>query len=193
MKTLCNTRAVREGQQKGRDVPVIPSPLVAREVKWQAEFVSIASRYTSLRRSGRQYVGLCPFHTERHPSFYVHPEKKIFYCFGCGAGGDLFDFVMRVEGCDFLAALRVVAELSAGGSTRERAREARECFRAGVGAAPAPAKQAYVHSWKRDPTPRLLHPSLGSWPSLDCAAEAAAEAERGGAGSFTCHEPDNSP
>src|SRR5712692_5088982 len=120
MKTLCNTRAVREGQQKGRDVPVIPSPLVAREVKWQAEFVSIASRYMRLRRSGRQYVGLCPFHSERHPSFFVEPERKIWKCFGCDVGGDVFDFVMRVKGCDFSDALRIVAEFLSWGSPRER-------------------------------------------------------------------------
>jgi hypothetical protein len=170
-----------------------PPPLNARLLKACVDFVALAEQFTRLRRTGRQFLGLCPLHKERHPSFYIHPEKKVFYCFGCGAGGDLFDFVMRVEGCDFLSALRIVAEFSAGGSPRERAREARERFRTGVGAAPAPAKQACVHSWKRDPAPRLLHPSLGSWPSLDCAAEAAAEAERDGAGSFTCQKPDNSP
>jgi CHC2 zinc finger len=162
----------------------LPLPLLdACDVKARADFFAIASRYMRLRRSGRQFVGLCPFHSERHPSFYVHPEKKIFYCFGCGAGGDLFDFVMRVENCDFLAGLRIVAEFSFGGSPRERAPEGRERFRAGVGAAPGPAKQGGVHRWANAPRPFAL---AGSWPSLDCAAEATAEAERGEGVFFTC-------
>ena len=70
------------------------SVLDARDVKSRADFLPIASLYTLLRRADRQFVGLCPLHRERHPSFYVHPEKKVFFCFGCGAGGDLFDFVM---------------------------------------------------------------------------------------------------
>jgi len=97
----------------------LPAPLDAREVKSRADFVALASRYTSLRRSGRQYAGLCPFHRESNPSFYVHPEKKIFRCFGCGMGGDLFRFVMLIEGCDFLQALKIVAALDADGSFGE--------------------------------------------------------------------------
>jgi len=104
----------------GITAPSLPVQLDAREVKSRADFVAIASRYTSLYRSGRQYVGLCPFHRERHPSFYIHPEKKVFHCFGCGAGGDLFRFVMVVEGCDFQRALEIVAAFSgAGGPIRK--------------------------------------------------------------------------
>ncbi len=89
---------------------VIPPPLDTREVKARADFVAIASRHTRLRRSGRQYIGLCPFHKERRPSFYVEPERRIFYCFGCGAGGDVFDFVMRAEGCGFPQAVAILSE-----------------------------------------------------------------------------------
>jgi hypothetical protein len=71
-----------------------------------------------LRRAGRQYVGLCPFHRERHPSCYVHPEKQIWKCFGCGAGGDLLNFVMLAEHCDFFRALRIVSDFPSGGSER---------------------------------------------------------------------------
>jgi CHC2 zinc finger len=156
-------------------------PLDARDVKSRADFFAIASQYTRLRRSGRQFVGLCPFHSERHPSFYVHPEKKIFYCFGCGAGGDLFSFVMRAESCDFSDALRIVASW---GSPRERASEARSRFRAGVGAKPlAPRSGAACIARKPEPKPRAI-PGLGDWPSLACAAEREAEAVRG-ADSFT--------
>lgn len=173
-------------------VPIsLPLPLLdARNVKARADFVCIASRYTSLRRSRRQYVGLCPFHSERHPSFYVHPEKKIFYCFGCGAGGDLFDFVMRAEGCDFLGSLQLVAEFSSGVAREsERAKRASGFERAKGARPPGPAKQGLSHRWDNAPRPFAV---AGSWPSLDCAAERAIEAARE-VGSFTCHQPDNSP
>src|SRR5438445_299131 len=120
--------------------PPLPS-LDAREVKARADFFAIASRYTRLHRAPRgQFVGLCPFHSERHPSCYVHPEKKIFYCFGCGGGGDLFDFIMRAEGCDFLGALQIVAEFSSG-VARESDPRSGSRFRAGVGASPSRAKR----------------------------------------------------
>lgn len=86
-------------------------PLDAREVKQHADFLTIVFRYTQLRRAGRQYVGLCPFHWERHPSFYVEPERKIWKCFGCGAGGDVFAFVMRAESCDFARAVEIVSKV----------------------------------------------------------------------------------
>ncbi len=88
----------------------------ARRVKQRCDFFAIASRYTRLRRAGRQYVALCPFHSERHPSFYVELSRKVFYCFGCGVGGDVFDFIMRAERCDFSRALELVEKFSNGGS-----------------------------------------------------------------------------
>jgi hypothetical protein len=92
----------------------IPKPFRANEVKARANFLEIVSQYTSLRRAGKQYLGRCPFHAEKLPSFYVHPVKKVFYCFGCGAGGDVFSFVMRILGCDFRHALESVAQFSDG-------------------------------------------------------------------------------
>lgn len=80
------------------------------DVKRSADFVAIVSRYTSLRRSGRQLKGLCPFHSESHPSFCVDPVKKIYYCHGCQAGGDIFKFIMRAAHCDFFEALRISSE-----------------------------------------------------------------------------------
>jgi hypothetical protein len=93
---------------------MLPPPLIARDLKARADLVVIASQFTRLRRSGRQLVGLCPLHKERNPSFYVSPEKRCFKCFGCGAGGDVFEFVMRATGCDFRRALEIVAEVSKG-------------------------------------------------------------------------------
>lgn len=100
-----------------------------REVKRSADFVAIVSRYTRLRRSGRQFVGICPFHAEHTPSFYVDPQRKLFKCFGrCDAGGDIFDFVMRAEQCSFSDAVRIVA-----GVARESEPRSGERLRAGEG------------------------------------------------------------
>lgn len=94
--------------------------LNSREVKRSADFVAIVSRYTKLRRAGRQYVGLCPFHVERTPSFYVDPRRKLFKCFGrCDARGDIFEFVMRAEHCTFPEALKIVEGSRPGQRIRE--------------------------------------------------------------------------
>ncbi|MDW8153570.1 MAG: DNA primase [Armatimonadota bacterium] len=82
---------------------------VREQIRSRIDLVELASAYVSLRRSGRRYVGLCPFHTEKTPSFTVDRERGLFYCFGCGAGGDVFDFFMRVEGVSFPEALRELA------------------------------------------------------------------------------------
>jgi hypothetical protein len=95
------------------------SALDPREVKRSADFIAIVSRYTKLHRAGRQFTGLCPFHSERTPSFYADPERKLFKCFGrCNAGGDILDFVMRIEQCCFLDAVRIVAGIASDSETR---------------------------------------------------------------------------
>ena len=98
-----------------------PSGFDARKVKRYADIFSIVSRYTRLRKAGRQFVGLCPFHSERNPSFLIEPERKIFHCFGCGCGGDVFAFIMRIEGCDLPSALRIAIEITAGVAPAARA------------------------------------------------------------------------
>ncbi|MCS6884858.1 MAG: DNA primase [Acidobacteriota bacterium] len=82
----------------------------AEEVKQQADIVRIVSEYVSLKKRGQNYVAKCPFHDERTPSFNVNPAKQIFHCFGCGAGGDVFSFVMQAENCSFTEAVRLVAD-----------------------------------------------------------------------------------
>ena len=80
------------------------------QVRAAADIVKIVGDYVKLRKSGANYTGLCPFHQEKTPSFAVHPIKQIFHCFGCGKGGDVFKFVMEMDGLPFVEALRRIAE-----------------------------------------------------------------------------------
>src|ERR1700682_5231724 len=82
----------------------------AERVKQQADIVRVVGKYVRLKKNGQNFVGLCPFHAEKSPSFAVHPVKQIYHCFGCGVGGDVFNFVMEMEKCAFPEAIRVVAE-----------------------------------------------------------------------------------
>jgi DNA primase len=79
------------------------------EVRQHASIVEVVSDYVSLKKSGKNYLGLCPFHSERTPSFTVNEEKGIFHCFGCGAGGNVFNFLMRTGQMSFPEAVRTVA------------------------------------------------------------------------------------
>ncbi|HUK90321.1 MAG TPA: DNA primase [Blastocatellia bacterium] len=81
----------------------------ADDVKNQADILSVISGYVALKKRGANYIACCPFHNEKTPSFNVHPGKGIFKCFGCGVGGSVFDFVIRMEGCGFPEAVRMVA------------------------------------------------------------------------------------
>lgn len=74
------------------------------------DIVDYVSKYVRLRKSGRDYSGLCPFHNEKTPSFHVSREKQLFHCFGCGASGNLVQFVMRTENLDFVDALKLLAD-----------------------------------------------------------------------------------
>jgi DNA primase len=82
----------------------------ADRVKQQADIVRVIGEYVRLKKSGQNFSGLCPFHSEKTPSFAVHPVKQIYHCFGCGVGGDVFKFVMEMEKIPFPEAIRVVAE-----------------------------------------------------------------------------------
>ena len=86
----------------------IPDDTISR-VKNTANIVDVVEEHVVLKRTGRNYTGLCPFHAEKTPSFTVSPEKQMFYCFGCHTGGNVFSFIMQHEGLSFPEAVRVVA------------------------------------------------------------------------------------
>lgn len=85
---------------------------VIREIKYRNEIEATISQYVNLKRRGKNLVGLCPFHSEKTPSFTVYPESASFYCFGCGAGGDVFTFTGLMENLDYIESVKLLAEKS---------------------------------------------------------------------------------
>ena len=84
---------------------------VITDVKQRLDIVELVSEYVNMQKSGRNFKGLCPFHTEKHPSFFVFPAQQSWHCFGaCGTGGDIYSFIMKKEGIDFGQALRLLAQ-----------------------------------------------------------------------------------
>ncbi len=83
---------------------------ILNEVRENNDIVEVISQYVHLKRSGRNYFGLCPFHNEKSPSFSVSPDKQIFHCFGCGVGGNVITFIRKIEGMGFKEAVENLAE-----------------------------------------------------------------------------------
>ena len=79
------------------------------EIRTNNDIVDVISKYVTLKRSGRNFFGLCPFHKEKSPSFAVSPDKQIFHCFGCGVGGNVIHFISKIEGLDFKDTLELLA------------------------------------------------------------------------------------
>lgn len=96
------------------------------EVRDRIRLEEWVGRTVQLHKKGRRYVGLCPFHAEKTPSFGVSADKQLFHCFGCGVGGDLFDYVMRVEGLDFPSAVRHLAAACGVDLPQERVSDPQE-------------------------------------------------------------------
>ena len=80
------------------------------DIRSSNDIVDIISQYVTLKRSGRSFFGLCPFHNEKSPSFSVSPDRQIFHCFGCGVGGNVYTFLMKIEGITFKESLEQLAE-----------------------------------------------------------------------------------
>ena len=83
---------------------------ILNEIRQSNDIVDVISQYVHLKRSGRNYFGLCPFHNEKSPSFSVSPDKQIFHCFGCGVGGNVITFVSQIEGLNFVETVQMLAE-----------------------------------------------------------------------------------
>ena len=83
---------------------------IINEVRQSNDIVDVISQYIHLKRSGRNFFGLCPFHNEKSPSLSVSPDKQIFHCFGCGVGGNVFTFVSKIEGIGFVETVQMLAE-----------------------------------------------------------------------------------
>lgn len=129
-------------------------------VRDRSDLIAVVSDYLSLKKAGQNYIGLCPFHQEKTPSFTVSPIKQIFHCFGCGVGGNIFQFLMKIEGLPFPEAIQRLAE-KAGIALPEKSgarpenpakKEADEIYRLNEAAA------AYFHD-------NLLHKAEGK-PAL---------------------------
>ena len=80
------------------------------EIRNSNDIVDVISQYVTLKRSGRNFFGLCPFHKEKSPSFSVSPDKQIFHCFGCGVGGNVIHFISKIENLNFVETLHILAE-----------------------------------------------------------------------------------
>jgi len=102
-RSALETRVWLESSSKPKTYP--GQRLDPQAIKDRADIVSLIERYTRLRRSGRNFLGCCPCHDDRHPSFTVYPEQQSWHCFGCGQGGDVIAFIMLVEHLDFKGAL----------------------------------------------------------------------------------------
>ena len=86
------------------------SQATREQIRAASDIVDIVGAYVPLKRAGVNFVGLCPFHKEKSPSFNVSPQRQFFHCFGCGKGGDVFAFIKEIENIEFMDAVRRLAE-----------------------------------------------------------------------------------
>ena len=95
------------------------------ELTRRTDIVELVGSYVQLKRKGRLYGGLCPFHSEKTPSFYVYPDTQSFYCFGCGAGGDAVSFTKRINSIDYIEAVKLLAQRAGMPAMRQRVMKVR--------------------------------------------------------------------
>ncbi len=92
-------------------MPMFPEYII-QEVTEKNDIYDVVSKYVHLKKAGNSYVGLCPFHNEKTPSFSVSPQRGVFHCFGCGVGGDVISFLMKIENIPFYEAVKKLADMS---------------------------------------------------------------------------------
>ena len=133
-------------------------PSVVAEVQAKVDLLAYVSQFVTLKKRGREYTGLCPFHAEKTPSFSLNADKQVWHCYGCGAGGDLIKFVERYENVDFQTALRMLAQ-RAGVELREsKLAGRRRSEREAIYEANAAAQAYFAAELKRDrAAQRYLH------------------------------------
>ena len=132
------------------------------QVKAVADMVEIVGARTQLRKSGARWMGKCPFHEDRTPSFSVDPADKLFYCHGCGKGGDLISFVRETEGLDFVGAIEWLATATASRSSTRRPRPRSRRGGSGRNGCWRSSQAATYYGrtlWKRLPASRCGHTS----------------------------------
>ena len=84
------------------------------EIKFKNDIIDVISSYVNLKRRGRNFVGLCPFHNEKTPSFNVYLQSNSFYCFGCGVGGDIITFIEKIENLNYIEAVKFTTDSASG-------------------------------------------------------------------------------
>jgi DNA primase len=119
------------------------TPALLEEIRSRVDIVEMVGQWVKLKRAGENWKGLCPFHSEKTPSFTVNPKKGIFHCFGCKAGGDAFSFLRKQERLDFPEAVRALAERTGVALPTERAERAQDGRLEGLRAAMARAAHFY--------------------------------------------------
>ena len=135
----------------------------------QGPISCLISEYVRLRKAGRRYVGLCPFHQEKTPSFSVDPDKQLFYCFGCGQGGNIFTFLMKVENLSFQDAVETLARkvgLPLPKATLDPEAEKRRAQAAGIRKALELARDRYREML----FPHTVYKPSSTWKARDCPA-----------------------
>ena len=128
------------------------------ELVARCDIYDVVSRYVPLKKSGANYFGVCPFHNEKTPSFSVSRDKQIYHCFGCGAGGGVINFIMRIENMTFPEAVRHLAKRAGHGGARRawRAPDAQKRARREAAATWQPTGRPglplFGHARRRGPT-----------------------------------------
>ncbi|HME81693.1 MAG TPA: DNA primase [Candidatus Eremiobacteraceae bacterium] len=123
---------------------------VVAEIQAKVDLLAYVSQYVTLKRQGREYVGLCPFHAERTPSFYLNADKQVWHCHGCDAGGDLIKFVERYENVDFPTALRMLAARAGVVLAETPGAQRRRSEREAIYEANAAAQRYFADALRRD-------------------------------------------